>query len=833
MGDKTSDESRHASLTHWVRHHVGCPCTRFADFSLSRGKELLSRIEVLLRKGLSSSLPPVSWLDDADVHGVVACQTKPGNDTIFLAKGSCVSWVTTLVAYVHALSHALCEEKDDRHGFEWQSTVDSIASCLTTQEENLEARHTDCIKESLRVLKVAPISSEWSMSGPAFLSEHEATCRHVTFGLTYAIEDAVRHRRQDANRGETRWRFQDEFDTIDASMQQNGHVEQGSVVELALQLKRDHDPRCKCCSHEAYNPREAKNLAECLADEVLPLYLPVAYPEEPMVRCILSSKPSKGHVDDRGAFRVNLNRVETFSDILRVVVREWARRFVATEYKIKHGVQWNGKYLRAVAGFSTLLISTFPFDGLLRDWFASLDCLRLALIPAPIWPNAMVPLIRLNREGALKVLRERSFDDLTTRDLEESRERDIAVRESAMHAGLEDTCDFEDYEDFLIIRGPTLRRSFLRPSDSSMYEFRVRSVKLDVFRTMTVRGDATVVDMTDCAVNLVSRSAIVPDDPSLYEVRFNDDLLEASDCAADVADSGLQIRVEPIMRQVQVLKGWSKESVLNIEVPSTFTAKDLLEITDIENPALACIVQNECRVLTPVDTVDTAARLRVFEAGYVHFLAFVVIGRQAIRDSIIVEASRVDEPLEQHLIRWRWTYGIQGEIECEGCQVSSSTTVRELADSEHVDWYAPLRVNALASPTEQDIPVHKILVRNPLGEQLKSIKLKSHHTLEKGFQMLCRITGMLPQSAQLTTTDGIPVDPQQRMYGLQLDNDCKELILTRKASPKPTKRKRLGTFPRREHGSTEKRRLGKFAHPRPSASCIVISSDSEDDHDDE
>ena len=838
-GTNSDEQIRTKCLLRWKKFHTRCFCTRFTAFSLFRSKELVCRIERILREELTwLSLPPVIWIDDADVHGSAACQTKPEVAAIRLAKGSCVNWVTTLVAYVHALSHhAFSLNKvgeQDRHDALWQQGVSFIISTLTDPEKGVEVEHRQCIRDSLEVLKRVPFVAEWSMSTPPFLSHHEASCSRISFQLTYAIEDAIKETRQDANQGNVRWRFQDEFDSVDDAMQQNGHVEQGSLIELALELKRDHDPRCKCCSHKAYNPREAKELAECLADEVLPLYLPVVYPEEPLVTCVLSSKPSRGYVDDRGVFRINLHRLETFADVLRLVVREWARRFAIAEYDIVKNVQSHGGYRIAVAGFSTLLIAGFPFDHALGNWFSSRDCLRMALVPAPTWPNTMIPLMRINQQGALKVLRERSFAALTTIDLDENRERGCVVREGAMHAGLEETCDFKDYQDFLTVRAPSLRSSLERPSENVAYEFRLRSVGLDVVRTIFFRGNVTVIEMTDSAVNLVSRAANVPDDPSLYEVRFNDELIDVSSRAADVAESGLQICVEPIKRQVQVLKGWTSEVVLDIGVPSTITSKDLLEIIGDENSASACIVQGECCVLQPSDTVDTRARLRVFQAGYVLLLAYVNVGRQEIRDNIVVEAARVDEPLENHLSRWRWTYGIQGEIECEGALVHSSATVRELADQNQTGGHmTPLRVYPITSPTERDIPVHEIVVQNHRGEKLRNVKLKSHNTLEKGFQMLCKITGMLPQTAQLTTTDGRPVDPQQRIYNLGLDKDSTELVLTRKAPPKPTRRKRVGTLQCDDHVSPEKRHLGKFAHPRPSVSCIVISSDSEDNSADE
>lgn len=838
MSHRSKAKTPHAAVVQWAKSHVGCPCTRFSDFSISQSERLVSKIEEILSQGLDKFgrlfLPSVAWNHDADVDCLAACQVENRTLCVGLARGSSVNWTTTLVAYVHAVSHVLADNEDgerNHHGTEWQQKVDNITTLLTNRETGLEENHFSCIRDSLRFLKKAPYLAESCMSTPAFLREYLMACDRVSLTLAYALDDATKQRRRDANQGTVRWRFQDEFDTVDAAMQLNGHVEQSSVVEFALKLKRDHDPRCKCCDSEAFTPREAKRLVERLVNDILPLYLPVYFDNEPSVTCILSSKSNKARVNDEDSLHINLNRLETFADTMRVIVREWARRFVIAEHNITEDFQRNEKYLRAVAGFSTLLIEAHPFEGLLSDWFATSDCVCVALTPAPIWPNSMVPLMRVNQQGATRVLGQRTFQDLSPDELDESRERSLIVRESAMHAGLEGTSDFTDYEDFLAIRGPVMQRSFGRPTDSCTYAFRVRSVKLDHMSTLHVPGNHTVLQMTDSAVKYVSQSICAPDDPSLFKVLFNEESLDETECAAKVAESGLQIRVEPIMRQVRVLKGWTDEIVLDIGVPSTITAGELIELTEIRNSDLACIVQRDCHVLFHTETVDTSSRLRVFEAGYVHIFACVNTEHEEIRDTIVVEACHVDEPLEHHLARWRWTYGIQGEVECEGYPVLSSTTAREAASRHSEDERVPLRVYAAVEPTEQDFPVHMIMVQTAGAKELRQIKLKSHHTLQKTFQVLCKMTGMLPQSAQLTTGDGFPVDPRQRMYSLRLNKDCPRLILTRKAPPKPKTRKRVGSSQSTKHGIPEKRRVGKFAHPRPSVSYIVISSDPEEDID--
>ena len=884
-----------------MRHHAGCPCARFTDFSFTRAKELVSQIEAIVRAALPSwlVLPSVVWQDDADVEASAAChasfqtqtqtQSQSPTSTLLLAKGSCVNWVTTLVACVHAFAHAIeqrveedatqeqkQEQKDPRHGVRWRRAVDWITSYLIRPETEtgtgLDKRRYACIREALYVLKKLPWSTELHLSIPAFLAEYDTVCPfHPSFPLAYAMDDGIEQRRLEASRGETRWRFQDEFETIETAMQRDGQVEQGSVVELALQLKRDHDPSCKCGSHEAYAPHEAKDLVELLVDEVFPYHLPVFFADPPRVICVLSTKPTKGEIDGKkNAFRVHLNRLDTYADVVRVIIREWARRFVDQHYGVqyhRHDVQSSEKYRRAVAGFASLMIIHFPFDGLLRNWFASRDCLRLALIPAPVWTNPLVQLTRLNRQGALKVLRERTFDDLTPDDLDETRQRAITVKENAMHARLEDTTDFRDYLDFVTVRGPVVEAAFQPYRHATTCDFRVRSVTLDVVRGMSFPGNATVIEMIDQVVYFVSRKAHVPDDPTLYEVQFNGELVDGSEIAADVAEVGLEIHVEPIVRQVQVLKGWSSDVVLATGLPSTIKAQELLELVDVEDPTMACLVQSGCHVLSPVDTVDTTAPLRAFAKGYVQLQASIIIDRRVIRDAIIVDVGDVDKPLETCLARWRWTYGIKGEVECEGSVVTSeTTTIRELVATAHdVDSTGevgegdapppPLRVEPIDTPTEQDVPVHAIHVWDSKGKRLRDVKLKGYHTLQKGFQMLCKNAGILPQTAQLTTLDGrYCINPRQTIYGLGSSlglgwgeksdakderEPCVELVLRRKALPsKPSrqiiKKRHEAGSPTSSHweahdGTRAKKRRsrGKFTHPRPDVRCIVISSSSE------
>ena len=854
MNDIIDETDQGEALKRWVKRHAGCRCSRFTDFSIAQGKEVVSRMHAIVCKALPgpASLPQVVWQDDSDVDGTASCHKKPGTDSIQLAKGSCVSWITTLVAFVHAMAHVLRdaiekirnkegdgdgdgdeneEESDNWHCFKWRRAVGWITLRLVNLETGLDKGHNFCIREGLRVLRKVPNLAERVLSAPTFLMECQAVCSGMTLSLRSAIQDGIKQRRIDASQGTARWRFQEEFDAPEASMQRHGRVEQGSLVEFALQLRRDHDRHCICCSHNAFTPHEAKELIERLVDKVLPLHLPVSFEGVPTVKFTLSTKSIKGYVDDRGNFCINLNRLETYSDVLRVVIREWARRFVTAHYDVKQSVLSSGHYQRAVAGFSSLLVAFFPFDNLLLNWFPSRKCVCLALVPAPVWVGEMVPLNRLSQEGAIKVLREGTFDDLMPVDLNEYRQQALVLKEGAMHAELEGTCDFKDYLDFMAIRGHSTRASILPYRHGTKYEFRMSSRRLNVIRDLIVPGKTTALEMTDMVVHEVSRAAHIPDDPSLYEVRFNGELVDDSERVADLAEIGHEIRIEPIQRQVNVLSGWSSEVIQEIGVPSIITARELLEIVVEEDPASACIVQNGCCVLHPVDTVDTRAELRMFTAGYVQLCASLTIGRQLIRDMILVDASEVTKPLEDLLSRWRRTYGIKGEIECEGSVVNSITTVEELAHTHRFNPEdGPLQVEPMSAPTELDVPVHsvRIWLRNRKGKQQRHLKLKGHHTLEKGFTMLCKMTGMLPQAAQLTTLQGRPVDPRLRIFGLGLNEDCPELFLTRKIPPKPVSRKRINSSLSGKHESREKLRFGRFAHPRPDA-CIIISSDSEDD----
>ena len=151
MSHRSGEPETSVLVRRWAKNHAGCPCTRFSDFDVSRGQQLLSSMDRILCVGLSlpRPLPPVSLTRDADTECSSACQAKPGITEIHLARGSCVNWTTVLLAYVHAISHVLNdgegerEQKRGRHGIEWQRTVDTVTELLTTRGKGLDDSRTN------------------------------------------------------------------------------------------------------------------------------------------------------------------------------------------------------------------------------------------------------------------------------------------------------------------------------------------------------------------------------------------------------------------------------------------------------------------------------------------------------------------------------------------------------------------------------------------------------------------------------------------------------------------------------------------------------------------
>ena len=120
-----------------------------------------------------------------------------------MAKGSRVSWATTLVAYVHAVSHVLreeiqgcgdenedpnLEEKDPHYCFKWRGTVNWIREAVITTASILGEEHYSCIVASISKLRAIPVTAEYRMSAPAFLLQARLVTRGPDFPLEYATE---------------------------------------------------------------------------------------------------------------------------------------------------------------------------------------------------------------------------------------------------------------------------------------------------------------------------------------------------------------------------------------------------------------------------------------------------------------------------------------------------------------------------------------------------------------------------------------------------------------------------------------------------------------------
>lgn len=831
---------------HWNKRHVGCPCSRYTDFSIARGKELVAQIEHAIKEALpeNSYLPNVVWVDEADPEGSLACRASPENDVIQIAKGSCVSWATTLVACVHAISHVLCEdiqgcvdenddpnpeETDPRHCFKWRGTVNWIQEVLVTSKDFLEEGHSQCIKACILKLRKVPSIAESTMSAPAFLLQARSVTGHFDFGLTYTTDDAIKQRRQEVYRGTTRWRFQDEFDIVEAAMKQDGRVGRGSVVELALELKRDHDPLCRCCCHYQYDLKQAQALVENLAD-VLRLYLAVSYEDTPVFKCTLSLQKYKSRVSKKDEVFINLNRLETYADALRVIIREWARRYVVSQFNVGPDVRTHNHYLLAVAGFSSLLIGAVDCHRFLNNWFPEKSCLCLALTPAPLWVDGFVPLYRLRREGALKILADGTFDDLTPLDLDASRERVLALRERAMHPDIEGTTSFEDATDYLATRFCAAVMEGLLVSVPTVITFYLECPVFEFATNFLVAAKTSVAELTAAAISEVERQCEVPYVlGDHYEVFFNGELLDDSEKATEVAKVGRTIRVEPVKYRVRPLKGWTSDAYEEVEVFHTITAAKLLEKLKVTTPEHARIVVGRRRLSYGDGMLDLTKELRVFLNGVVTISAEISIGSHRVCDYIFIDRDDMSGKLKPHLERWQRIYGFGGDIDCEGSRLTSEVTVKDKVDDVLREYSVdtPLRVFNLEPMNEDSVPTYAISVNDSTRNHLGELRVKAHNTLAKGFCKLCKSLKIPSQSAGLTTADGRVVEIQSTIFEVFLDDEPLELILIRKETKKRPARKRLHSSNASDHGPASRRRVGKFAHPRPSVGYVIISSDSE------
>ena len=832
----------------WIAQHAGCACSRFTDFSIACGKELASRIEHVVRRALpaSTGVPTVVWIDNGDTDGSVACEAESGSEVIYLAKASCVTWTTTLLAYVHAVSHVLCrticnvfyaendsgqQEEDTRHGVNWRRAVDWIESHLIGDADYLGGEHGACIRASIMELKKMPTRIETVLSAPAFLLEAQAKCNRYDQFLVYTTEYTTIDRRQTVNRGDVRWSYQDEFEAVDASMKPNGTVEKGSLVELALELKRDHDPDCKCNSHYTYSSLEVKSLVERLVREILPLQLAVALDHPPRVKCLVSSKPIKSYVDKRDVFCVHINRIETFAEAVRVVIREWARRFVVSRFNVRADVMSSGCYRRAVAGFASLLIDSFPCDGLLNNWFASEECLRLALVPAPLWIDGMVPLMRLSQEGAEKVLRHQTFDEVVAHDLDKSRYDILSAREAAVHPDIEETMDMDEIADYMLARAAT---TTTESTVSTMHKFRLESRRLGFAADFSVSGNDTVAKIKHDVVLNIARIFKALYDPSLYHITFDGQFLFDDEVAADIFKTCRTIQVEPMSLNKKVMKGWSSAAYEPVFVTSMTRARELLERLNVSSPELACLVVNRTHKVSGDQPFDVTGELRVFSAGYALITAILEVDNLVIRDDIFVDEPDLRKPLEEHLSHWRRTYGIAGEVDCEGTVLNATDSLEDRFNQNLslVDDDGPLRITNREKMTKNNVTLHRIGVKDSKGKQLGTIKIRGYQAIGGGMKAFCKFIKVLPQTVQMMTADGRTVSENSRIYELFLDNEPFELVFTRREPPPRESRKRLRPTKLDHHGSTRTHRQGKFAHPRPSDDIFFVSSDSEEEEDD-
>ena len=123
------------------------------------------------------------WIDNSDTDGSVACEAESGSEIIYLAKACFVTCTTTLLSYVHALSHVLCrticnflyaendsgqEEKDPRHGVDCRQAVYCIEAQLARNANYLGGEHGACIHVLIMELKKMPTRIETMLSAPTF-----------------------------------------------------------------------------------------------------------------------------------------------------------------------------------------------------------------------------------------------------------------------------------------------------------------------------------------------------------------------------------------------------------------------------------------------------------------------------------------------------------------------------------------------------------------------------------------------------------------------------------------------------------------------------------------
>ena len=802
-----------------IKKHFGCSCLTFTNFSVTRGKDLVTRFEDHLKNLLPYGVhcPTIQWMDDADTRGHQACRISSMDCVVTLAKGSCVNWATTLIAYVHAVSHALLDKTPELFGIQersaqsrscgihdsdWKTAVDWIKDALMYI---LDGAYKTCIEDCIWYLKRRPASAEVIMSAPVFLWQAAldyGRTNDPTF--TEAFEESCATRRTEASKDEPRWRFQDAFDTIESTMQTNGFVNPGSVTEMALKLRVNHDPKCICCLQQAYNHEDAKTMVREFGNRILPISLPVTLSKTPKIKARASDDIYKSHYGDDDTLVININRTVTYADVLQVLLRGWATAYGKSR---NDGETFNyGDFRRAVAGFAAMLIKKFPCDGVMRNTFPTRDCLFLALVPAPVWFDDMVPLPRLTKEGATKVLFERTFDCLEPDDLVYS-----------MHS-----LDLENLA-------------------SRILSFRLVSNTFYYSSDFQVTRNATVAEMTDGVIKKFTTDKKLPLDRSLYEVFFNDDLIHDSEIARDVFKFGNKIEIEPQMRRVCVLKGWSSERYNEVEIPTTFTGMQLLEKIGVSSVERAEILCDRTYVLEKNTRVDTDCELRVFSEGCILLLMNYKFTRNVenedvqyyATENVFVDKKDMSSRLRKLLRSWKHVYGVD---EAESFRIGNLTIPPSysIADLLNQDIARgdrggiPMERSLTRPVAVQNIPTHDISINDRCGRTLIVVRMPAHLKVGDAFRKICELLKIRRERLRLTTVDGLLVSSNLTIFQLFQNGSPFELSFTPKEITKPRVKKRLKLCKHDDHGPIEKRRTGKFAHPRPSIDHIVIDSDTEE-----
>ena len=643
------------------------------------------------------------------------------------------------------------------------------------------------------------------MSAPVFLwqaaLDYERT-NDPTF--KEAFKESCETRRKEASKDEPRWRFQDAFDIIESTMQLNGFVNPGSVTEMALKLRVNHDPKCICCLQQACNHDDAKAIVREFGDRILPISLPVTLSKTPEITTRATDDICKSRYDDDDTLIINIDRTVTYADALLVLLRGWTTAYRKSK---NDGEAFNhGDFRRAVAGFAAMLIKEFPCEGVMRNTFPTRDCLFLALVPAPVWFDDMVPLPRLTKEGAVKVLFERTFDRLEPDDLV-----------YPMHS-----LDLGDL-------------------DSHILSFRLVSNTFYYSCDFQVTRNATVAEMTDAIVKKFTTDKKLPLDRLLYEVFYNGDLIHDSEIARDVFKLGNKIEIEPQMRRVCALKGWSTERYDEVEIPTTFTGMQRLKKLRVSPVEYAEILCDRTCVLQKNMLVDTDRELRVFPDGCILLLMHYGFTRNVenedvqyyATENVFIDKKDMSSRLRKLLRSWKHVYGVDEaeSLRTGNLTIPPSHSIEDLLNEDIArgdGGCIPMERSLTRPVAVQNIPTHDISINDQSGRTLAIVRMQAHLRFGDAFRKICELLKIRRERLRLTTVDGLLVSSNLTVFQLFQNGSPFELSFAPKEITKPRVKKRLKLCKNDHHGPTEKRRTGKFAHPRPSIDHIVIDSDTEE-----